>query len=189
MSFIDKIAATVMPAASDEDRAQARKKAQQLTQGHDWLDVVLDHHRQIEAAFDKALNASGADAKLAALSELKLMFTGHSNAEESVLYPAVVEYSSKAHATMAYEEQAAAKINFAILENIDPASGDWNEKLEHILSAVQQHVYQEESSWFPDILQNLPADRQQALTKRFSEEYDRYVGERGHEPSHLAPIA
>lgn len=189
MSFIDKIAASIAPTASAEYRAEARRKAEQIAQGNDWLHKIIDHHRQIEAAFERSMNAPGAQQRLEAVRELKLVFTGHSNAEESVIYPAVVEHSSKSHAVMAYEEQAAAKINFAILENLDPMSNDWREKLEHILSAVQQHVYQEESSWFPDVAQNAPLAKQKALTDRYLEEFERYCGGRVGQSTQMSPTA
>jgi hemerythrin superfamily protein len=189
MSILDKIAAAVTPMASEEDRAEARRGAEQLAQGNDWLSQVLDHHRQIEAAFGRALNAAGASERRAAASELAVILMAHSNAEEAVIYPALVEGSSKAHATMAYEEQAAAKINMAILENLDPMSQEWRDKLEHIQGAVAQHVYQEESSWFPDVVRNAPAEKQQALTKRYAEEFGRYDATGGRQPGQLNEIA
>lgn len=186
MSLLDKIAKAVTPMASDEERAEARRNAEQLSQGNDWLGQVLGHHRQIESAFDRALGADGAQERRSAASELATILMAHSNAEEAVLYPAMVEGSSKAHTTMAYEEQAAAKINMAILENLDPMSQEWTDKLEHIQGAVLQHVYQEESSWFPDLVRNVPPQQQDMLTKRFSEEFGRY---NGNVPSHLNAIA
>jgi hemerythrin superfamily protein len=194
MSFIDRIAAAVTPMASAESRAEARQKAEQLSQGNDWLGQILQHHRQLESAFDRAINADDAQARISAGKEVASLLMAHANAEEAVIYPAVVEYSGKAHATMAYEEQAAAKINLAILENMDPMSKDWTEKLEHIQGAVQQHVYQEESSWFPDVAQNAPQEKQTQLTKRYEEEFGRYnlgggsTGS-GNQPSHLSEIA
>jgi hemerythrin superfamily protein len=189
MSLLDKIAAAVTPMASDEDRAAARRNAEQLSQGDDWLGQVLDHHRQIEAAFDRALNASDVQGRRSATSELGVILMAHSNAEEAVLYPALVEGSSKAHTTMAYEEQAAAKINMAILESLDPMSQEWRDKLEHIQGAVAQHVYQEESTWFSDLQRNVPADKQAQMTKRYAEEFHRNSGAMQGQPSQLAPIA
>jgi hypothetical protein len=189
MSLLDKIAAAVTPTASDEDRAEARRSAEQLARDNDWLGQVLDHHRQIEAGFDRALNASGAESRRSAAKELGVILMAHSNAEEAVLYPALVEGSSKAHTTMAYEEQAAAKINMAILESLDPMSQEWTDKLEHIQGAVAQHVYQEESSWFPDLVRNVPKDKQQQLTKRYSEEFGRNSGALQSQPSHVSQIA
>jgi hemerythrin superfamily protein len=193
MSFIDRIAAAVTPMASAESRAEAREKAEQLSQGNDWLGQILQHHRQLESALDRAINAAEGQSRIAAGAEVAELLMAHANAEEAVIYPAVVEYSGKAHATMAYEEQAAAKINLAILENMDPMSKDWTEKLEHIQGAVLQHVYQEESSWFPDVVQNAPAEKQAQLTRRYEQEFGRYnlggSNGGGNQPSHLSEIA
>ena len=190
MSLLDKIAAAVTPMASEEERSYARRNVEQLSQGDDWLGQVLDHHRQIESAFDRAINATEAPARTAAATELAVILMAHSNAEEAVIYPALVEGSSKAHTTMAYEEQAAAKINMAILESLDPMSQEWRDKLEHIQGAVTQHIYQEESSWFPDLVRNVSSDKQQLLTKRYGQEFDRNSGVRdGNGPSQVSQIA
>ncbi|MGF7153638.1 hemerythrin domain-containing protein [Novosphingobium gossypii] len=189
MSLLDKIAAAVTPMASQEQRAEARRDALQLAQGNDWLGQIIDHHRQIEQAFERALNADGAEERRTAAAGLAEILMAHANAEEAVIYPALVEGSSKAHTTMAYEEQAAAKINMAILENLDPMSREWRDKLEHIQGAVLQHVYQEESSWFPDVVRNVPADKQRLLTSRYEQEFGRYNGGPGNTPAQLPEIA
>jgi hemerythrin superfamily protein len=175
MSFLDKIADTVMPAASDEDRAKARREAQSLAREGDWFSLVIDHHRQIESAFADAFAAGDAAGRTGAMKRLGLILTGHSDAEETVLYPALAEIE-RARTAMAFEEQAMAKIQMAKLEKIDPMSSDWKEKLAHIQSAVEQHVYQEESSWFPKLQEKTPESERTRLTARFREEYERYAG-------------
>lgn len=190
MSLLDKIAAAVTPLASDEQRAEARSNAEQLSNGDDWLGQIITHHRQIEAAFERALNAEDAGDRVTAATQLASILMAHANAEEAVIYPALVDTSGKAHTTMAYEEQAAAKINLAILENLDPMSQDWRDKLQHIQGAVLQHVYQEESSWFPNVVENASADKQQQLTKRYAQEFDRYdIDGVGNQPTQLPGIA
>ena len=176
MSFLDKIAAAVTPTASDEDRAEARRKARGLAGTTGWLAAILDHHEGIEAAFARAKAAPDAQQRLAAMKELGILLTGHSIAEEVALYPAVEELSGKTHAGMAYEEQQMAKLQMNKLERIDPMSDDWREKLEHIEGAVQQHVYQEEDSWFPDVARDAPPELQDMITRRYNEEYRRYRG-------------
>jgi hypothetical protein len=104
-----------------------------------------------------------------------VLLTGHANAEESVLYPALVESGEKGHATMAYEEQAMTKVELARLERLDPMGRDWREKLEHIQGAVQHHVYKEEGTWFPELQQRMAAAERPRLTQRFLAEFDRYT--------------
>jgi|TARA_R100000501_G_scaffold17610_2_gene33067 iron-sulfur cluster repair protein YtfE (RIC family) len=69
------------------------------------------------------------------------------------------------------------KIQLAKLEKIDPMTKEWREKLTHIQSALQQHMYQEEDSWLPDLVEKLPLPEKTRMTRRFIEEYERYCGE------------
>lgn len=66
------------------------------------------------------------------------------------------------------------KVNLAELQKLQPRSEDWNEKLDHIESAVQQHIYQEESSWLPDVIRNAPADERQRMSFEYREYFDRF---------------
>ena len=82
MSFLDKIMATVMPPESDQDRAEARKRAEALASGNGWLAMALEHHRQIESAFARARAGIDAAQRKQAMKELALILTGHAQAEE-----------------------------------------------------------------------------------------------------------
>jgi hypothetical protein len=177
MSLFDKIVAAVTPPESDETRLEARAKARARSRPGDWLSRVLDHHDAIEAAFEKVRSASIALQQRAAQKELAVILTGHANAEEAVLYPALAANGEKAHAGLAYEEQAAAKIQMALLERLEPLSSDYFDKLEHIRGAVTHHMYQEESSWFLELLDKVPDDEQALLARRYDEEATRYLRE------------
>jgi hemerythrin superfamily protein len=176
MSFLDRIAAAVAPAATDEQRAEARRKAEQLSSSESWLALILQQHKQIESLVNEGLSAQGAESRVQAVRDLERILTGHSMAEEAVLYPEISEHSSKTQAGMAYEEHAMTKVQLAKLEKIDPMSSDWREKLVHIQSALQQHMYQEEGSWLPDLAEKSPAAEKTRMAQRFVEEFERYCG-------------
>lgn len=174
MSILDKAMAKVMPLESDEKRAEARRKAQSLATPGGWLAMILDQHREIEARFADALGARDAASRKAKAKELAIVLTGHSVAEEGVLYPVVADTGHKTHAKMGYDEQAIVKTEMALLERLDPMSQDWTDKLTHIRDAVAHHMYQEESDWFPELLEQAPD--QTTLTQRYREEFERYTG-------------
>lgn len=52
MSIIDKVVAAVTPPESERAREKARQQALAIAQPGSWFAMVLDHHQQIEAAFD-----------------------------------------------------------------------------------------------------------------------------------------
>jgi hemerythrin superfamily protein len=176
MSWLDNIGSKVMPMASAEKRAEARRKADELARDNDWLAMILDHHRQIESHVTAILNAATADARRASMKRLALVLTGHSNAEEVTIYPAILEYSGTMSTAMAYEEQEMTKIQMAKLEALDPMSEAWREKMEHIKSSLEQHVYQEEKSWFPEVATKAPREERERLSRRYAEEFERYCG-------------
>ena len=174
MSVIDKVLGAVTPPVSDEKRAEATAAARAEAEADDWLSLALDHHDQIRSAFEACGTAEAASERLRAMKELAVILTGHSLAEEVVLYPALAQAGEKAHAGHAYTEQTTAKMQMAELENIAPSTPEWRDKLEHIRGAVLTHMYEEESSWFLELKRK--AARQPHLTERFREEFERYVG-------------
>jgi hypothetical protein len=174
MSFLDKLMSKVMPPESDQDRAEARAKAERLSHGHGWLAMALDHHRQIEDAFARARTMELTGRKQA-LKELMLVLNGHSLAEETVLYPALAEHDEKGAASHSFDEHAMTKVQMHELEHLDPMSQEWLDKLEHIRGAVLHHMYEEEGERFVDLAEKAAAESE-VLTQRFAEEFERYVG-------------
>jgi hypothetical protein len=142
MSIIDKIVAAVTPPETEDDRRRARERAMAAATPEDWLSMVLEHHQDIEAAFIAVKEATTPAAQIAAQKTLATLLTGHSVAEEAALYPALAEGGETGHATMAYTEQAAAKLQMGLLEKLEPLSQDYMDKLEHIRGAVAHHVYE-----------------------------------------------
>ena len=176
MGLLDKVVAAVTPEASDEERAEAHARARAASGGSGWLAMALDHHELIEAAFANVKGAPSASARRAAQKDLALLLTGHSNAEEAVLYPAMALSDQKAHSGAAYTQQSAAKVQLAALEDLDPTTGDYLDKLEHLRAAVMHHVHEEESEWFPKLKGSGDSTLQSRLSRRFREEFERYMG-------------
>ena len=176
MSVIDKVIAAVTPPESEEARDKARQRARAAAAPGDWLSQILEHHLLLEGAFAKVKVADDAGSRLAATKQLGVLLTGHAIAEESVIYPALAEAGEKTHSGMGYDEQALVKVQMALLEKLAPMSQDFIDKLAHIEGAVTHHMYQEEGTWLLELKDKAPAADQAKLTKRYAEEYDRYVG-------------
>jgi hemerythrin superfamily protein len=185
MTFLDKIVSALTPPESDETRMAARSKARQTAEVGGWFALIIDQHETIEQAFAAARAAQTAEERLEATQSLSTLLTGHANAEETVLYPEMADTGHKAHASMAFEEQAMTKVQLALLGKLDPMSQDYLDKLEHIRGAVTHHMYQEESDWFPELQAQVPTSHQAALAKRFEEEVRRYVGTSAPSPTQL----
>lgn len=179
MSVIDKVIAAVTPPDSEKDRAEARAKATAAAEPGDWLSLVLDHHIELEDAILAVEDADTADERTVAFKEFAVLLTGHSIAEEGVLYPGLSANSETGHADMGYSEQAMAKMQMAALEKLDPLSQEFEDKLEHVKGALLHHMYEEEGNWFLNLKQKSSPEEQEMMTARYAEEFDRYVGEDG----------
>lgn len=175
MSIMDKVVAAVTPEPSREECAQARLRARELA-GSGWLAMVLDHHEQIEQAFEDVRSASSSAQRRLAQKQLATWLTGHSLAEDAVLYPAMALSDQKGHSGTAYTQQSAAKVQLAALETLDPDSQDYLDKLEHLRAAVSHHMYEEESDWFPQLMSDSDKGMEQHLRSRYQEEFQRYTG-------------
>ena len=175
MSILDKTIAAITPPVSEEKRQEAHEKARASAQPGDWLSQILDHHEEIDQAFADTKAATTADARRAAQKRLGVLLNGHAMAEEAVIYPALAQDGKQGDANTAYTEQAAAKMQLAALETLDPLSEDYFDKLGHLEGAVKTHVYQEESDWFQYLKAFAPAEAQANATARYKEEYGRYV--------------
>ncbi len=181
MGVLDMLLSAVTPEASPEDRARSRAKALALAGNGNgrWLASTVVHHKQIEAAFDAVKAAAGADARRSAQKRLALALTGHSLAEEAVLYPAMALSDQKAHPGVAFTEQSAAKVQLAALDDLAPASQDYMDKLEHLRAAVAHHIHEEESNWFMKLHDVASPDKQVQLSRRYQEEFQRYTSGSG----------
>jgi hypothetical protein len=177
MSVIDTIVDAVAPKENGNARREARAKAKAAARSGDWLSLILRHHEAIEAAFAAVKNATTAATRAAAQQHLAVVLTGHANAEESTIYPAMSRIGGKGNATTAYSEQATAKTAMADLEILAPMSQEYLDKLEHIRDAVAHHVYQEEATWFLELKANTSAQEQALLRERYQQEFNRYVGD------------
>ncbi|HEY2686392.1 MAG TPA: hemerythrin domain-containing protein [Steroidobacteraceae bacterium] len=177
MSILDRVIGAVTPPESEAARAKARQQALLATSAGDWLSMIIAHHIQIERAFLAAKLAGDERARGAAQRRLTLLLTGHSLAEEAVLYPALVRADEKGHSTTAYAEQSATKVQLSLLQDIVPMSQDYLDKLEHLRAAVAHHVYEEESKWFLELKRKLPAADQDKLSQRYQEQFARYMGD------------
>ena len=176
MSLIDKVVAAVMPPESENARARAREDALAMAQPGSWFAMVLEHHGQIEAAFDALERATTVPERRGAQKWLATLLTGHSIAEEVTLYPALASHHEKIRAQLAYQEQSAAKGETAALEELDPMSEDYADKLAHIRGAVAHHMYEEEGTWFQKLQEKASPETMERLTRRYAEEFTRYMG-------------
>jgi hypothetical protein len=179
MSLIDSAVAVAGPAEGTERRIKARSKARDLGRHSEWLRLVVQQHEQIEQAIERVAAATGSLGGRRAERALATMLTGHSIAEEAVLYPAMSHLGQKAHSIAAFSEQAHVKLHLAALEILEPGTPSYRAELECLKRVVAIHVFEEECHWFPALARTDDAALQARLSMRFAAEYERCMGAEG----------
>ena len=174
MSLLDKVIAKVTPEPTDEEAAAARQQLRASGSSIAWIGMVCDHHDKVDEAFTAVRGATSPEEQRAAQKRLATLLTGHSLAEEAVLYPAMALHDQTGHSTAAYTQQSAAKVQIAALDELQPLSTDYMDKLHHLQAAVVHHVYEEESKWYPELRDTGDAMFHAKLSQRYNEETARY---------------
>jgi hypothetical protein len=76
-----------------------------------------------------------------------------------------------------------------LLEDLEPMSQEYLDKLEHIRGAVAHHVYEEEGNWFLDLKTKLPPADQTKITFRYLQEFARYTRDSEETDANAIPSA
>ncbi len=118
----------------------------------DAFDELIDDHRRVTAALEKATVEQSPAKKLALFALIKRDLSKHSVAEEDVIYPLVADtLLDPEGAHQLYQDHGNVKTFLAeieeALENGDDAR--YRTKTRALLAAVREHANEEETLWFP----------------------------------------
>jgi len=121
--------------------------------GCHWSSSITCRSRKAFAAVKAAPDLSSRRA--AQKKWLAVILTGHANAEESVLYPALALANEKA-TQHGLQRTGRGQMQMAALETLNPMSPGYLDKLEHVRGAVAHHMYEEEGTWFLELKNKTP---------------------------------
>ena len=165
----------ITPSHNNVEREKVREEAKKNAKSK-WFTMVLNHHSQIEAVFDKIKDAKTLNVRSAAQKELMTLMTGHSIAEEAIVYPFMKLDTSATDAGHAYVEQSVAKMELVALDEIDDKmSKKYEEKLEEIRAAVVHHMIEEERDFFPELQDKADSKENRKISQHYQMEFDRYM--------------
>ncbi len=176
MTLLDQMRAVVTPHRSQEERTRARNLACALALDCEWLSEVVRHHVSIEQALEAVRVARATSDRLRALHWLVILLTGHSLAEQAVLYPAMALERQRAHALSAYADESTVKIELAALQAMDPMTPDFVDKLERLRTDLAYHLHEEECLWYPALFRGAERQEHARLSACFGAEFRRYMG-------------
>jgi hypothetical protein len=134
--------------------------------GGDVVTVLIEQHRQVEAAFRSVLAATERE-KFNRFTALVDMLNRHEHAEQEIVHPLLERLDSAAAIAagrLAEENVADRMLSRLISVGVEDSSFD--RQLSELAEAVAKHAAAEEAQEFPLLRANIPADRLQHMANQ-----------------------
>lgn len=118
----------------------------------DAINLLVMDHLEARSFFDWFEQAASPEEKLKVVGKLRLALGVHMQVEEEIFYPASAEATGdRGMVEHAVEEHAEARQIIARLEAMQPADPNYDELVRRLRLAIEHHVQEEESSFFPKV--------------------------------------
>lgn len=120
------------------------------TRVHDAISLLVEQHEQINALFERTLQASG-NARDQAYFELRRLIAMHETAEQEVIHPSVREVmpAGREIANRSEHEERAISEALQALEKLDIDSEEFTSRLGALRNDAVAHAEHEEQHEFP----------------------------------------
>ena len=157
---------TAVPAAAQPRRRPDRG---------DWFQMVRDHHAEIDTLLRQMETTRGPARRAEHLRRVATALTGHSIAEEVVLYPMIEILGVKRDSEALYDEQQDAKVLIARLDAMPKAGPEFLREFRAMADAVRAHVRHEEERSYPELQRRASPAQNAKMSDDFSREFHRYA--------------
>ena len=137
----------------------------------DAISLLKDDHRKVEKLFAQIKDKKDAADRERLFTEIKTELTVHTEIEEKLFYPAVLD-AKVAHELVveSFEEHKQVKMVLADLDQADKSTENWIGGLTVLMEDVQHHVEEEETELFPRVKKEILSEQElEDLGKRMQE--------------------
>jgi acetyl esterase len=127
--------------------------------------LIADDHAVANRLFEHLEDGRG-DRRLLA-DQVSYGRALHADAEEEVLYPAMVEAGQPAKVQEGRDEHQQAKEMLVLLDHTSPGTKDFEESLVKLIASVRRHMDKEEREFLPALRRAVGAEEMGRLGERF----------------------
>lgn len=127
--------------------------------------LIADDHAVVERQFQHL--EAGRGNRRVLVDQIAFELAIHADAEERVLYPAMVEAGEKQEAQEGRDEHQEAKDLLVTLDNTDPGEPQFEQALTALMADIRHHVTEEENEVLPQFRQAVGAEKMAELGKEF----------------------
>jgi iron-sulfur cluster repair protein YtfE (RIC family) len=130
-------------------------------------DILKQDHREAEnlmAQLEKASGQENGASYRPIFEQLQTALHKHMMVEEEIFYPAVKPADDlEDQVVEAYDEHAEVKALLAQMNELDPATPEFQDALATMKAGIEHHVAEEEGEMFPTAEEELGAARMEEL--------------------------
>lgn len=137
-----------------------------------------EDHQKVEQIFRKLKDTTddAEKTRLDLCQKLKHELLAHAEFEESVFYPTVRERNgADQRVSEAIEEHQQVKSMLEEIEQMEPTSAVFLDKIAELESAVQHHVDEEESEIFPVARKTIEENEGEQMSQRHDQMVQQYM--------------
>lgn len=139
------------------------------------VDLIMNDHRELERLFEALRNRP--DQRPTLVSQMLTLLTAHSRAEESEVYPAAAQAGISEDVEHSQKEHLEADQLAADLAETDPASADFESKLDKLVEAVAHHIGEEEETVLTEMRGQMSAEVLTELGQAFLDSREQHLGD------------
>ncbi len=151
-------------------------------------ETLKSDHEELKGLLSKMTHGNSAtDTKQSALKDFKALLKAHSEAEEKIVYDALIKESDEEAEKMAcegYTEHEVAdyvlgkltgegKILEKLTSNGDPDSPQWKAQAKVLKELVEHHIEEEEDEIFAKLRSEFDKSKREEMGQRFEELRDK----------------
>jgi hemerythrin superfamily protein len=132
----------------------------------DWDEILAAEHDMALAIFDKMLTTDESQTfkRKMLLMKLTHALDKHAHQEEMVVYPALREANEAGDADGLESEHGYIKTFIYELNQMEPSSPDWLEKVRQFRQLVSEHAHMEEEQVFPRFKREMSGEQNDKIT-------------------------
>jgi hemerythrin superfamily protein len=136
-------------------------------------------HTKVNTLFTELLQSNDAQKIQEYFGQIYKDLRVHAAAEEEVVYPRVRSFYGDANTQELYDEHANWRNILDQIQNINPSSSEFKERIRVLMNDVMDHVRQEENTMFAAIRNNMNTQQSEELATNFKAVKSRIQQEMG----------
>ena len=130
-------------------------------------DVIRLDHNKVNTLFTELLQSDNPQKIQEYFGQIYKDLSAHAEAEEEVVYPRVRPFYGQDNTQELFDEQAHAKQVLEEIKALSPSSPQFKDKIKELMTAIGDHIRQEESTMFAAIRNNLSTEQSEQLATEF----------------------